>query len=138
MVENSRQVAGSGFCLLRGKRMQSQRQHANTTAERYAREQRLRRAVLLDALRCIAVADAQREKSFERRQALVWVRSRDFSFPFSFENVCDSLGLDPCKVRQQVLTRFAVPVTGSLRIANLVREHRGNGNGHSPARNGSR
>lgn len=33
-------------------------------------------------------------------EAMAWVASRDQSWPFSFENVCAALGLDPASVRQ--------------------------------------
>ena len=94
--------------------------------ERIARERRLRRAVLIDAIRCIRGVYVHRDSV--RREALIWFRAPDASLPFSFLNVCESLGLDPSRVRREVLTRFADLDSGPSarnRITNLVREPRG-------------
>ncbi len=98
--------------------------------ERIARERRLRRAVLIDAIRCIGGVGVRvhRKSGQQRREALIWLRAPDASLPFSFLYVCDSLGLDPSSVRREVLTRYADLDFGSSarnRITNLVREPRG-------------
>ena len=94
--------------------------------ERIARERQLRRAVLIDAIRCIGGVHVNRDSV--QREALIWLRAPDASLPFSFLNVCDSLGLDPSSVRREVLTRFADLDFGSSarnRIANLRSEEDG-------------
>ena len=73
--------------------------------ERIARERQLRRAVLIDAIRCIGGVHVNRDSV--QREALIWLRAPDASLPFSFLNVCESLGLDAPSVRRRILMRFA-------------------------------
>jgi hypothetical protein len=74
---------------------------------RFARERALRAAVLLDAVRCLELEPGTRgDRAGLARQAWRWVRSRDVRAPFSFHNVCESLGLDPSRLRRRLLTRW--------------------------------
>ncbi len=72
------------------------------TAERISRQLALRSAVLTDAIRCLI--EPSRNRSLEREASLRWIRSRDERAPFSFTNVCDSLGFNPPRVRQVLLS----------------------------------
>lgn len=51
-------------------------------------------AVLEDAIRCLLGADAK-----IAMEAELWIRSRERTSPFSFEVVCEALGLDSSAVR---------------------------------------
>jgi cation transport regulator ChaB len=65
-------------------------------------ERRLRTAILEDALRYYrdyADATDRRSRAFYA-DAADWIASRDRSEPFSFENVCDALGLDASAIRR--------------------------------------
>jgi hypothetical protein len=54
--------------------------------------------VLIDAVRCLLGLAGDRE----RRMAVRWVVSRGEA-PFSFSNVCETLGLPPRRTRQLML-----------------------------------
>jgi hypothetical protein len=85
------------------------------TAERLIRQRALRAAILIDAVRCVMGAPGTHEPG-TRRAAVRWVMSRDAGAPFSFHNVCDSLGFDPNRIREVLM----MPFVGSdrpLRIA---------------------
>jgi hypothetical protein len=107
--------------------------------ERIARERRLRRAVLIEAIRCLEGAEDARNRLRLRRQAINWLRGHESSCAFSFLNVCESLGLDPDSVRRAILLRFVgtcLRLTGN-QLADIVREHRRGGRVSMP-RNGAR
>jgi hypothetical protein len=72
------------------------------TAETLARERALRAAVLIDAIRCLLGVSGVRERR-SRQAAMRWVLSRDTRSPFSFSNVCESLGFEPARVRRLLL-----------------------------------
>ena len=67
-----------------------------------SRERALRAAILIDAVRCLVGVPGGRDRR-ARRAAARWVLSRDTRFPFSFYNVCESLGFDPGRVRRLLL-----------------------------------
>ena len=77
---------------------------SHTSAARLLPEVALMAAVLEDALRCIQKnLNARRGRA--RRDfldACRWVFQPDRSWPFAFENVCDTLGLSPGAVRRVV------------------------------------
>ena len=60
-------------------------------------EQRLVAAVLDEAIRTFCACAGRRGMRHQRlfREAAEWFASRDESWPFAFENVCDALGLEP-------------------------------------------
>jgi hypothetical protein len=98
--------------------------------ERLDRQLALRAAVLLDAIRCLADPPNNREQAFARLAAWRWVRSRDAQAPFSFENVCESLGFDPRRVRQVVLRDWngeptSAPAIRRASVARVVRRRLG-------------
>jgi hypothetical protein len=84
------------------------------------------RAVLRDAIRCLAgqVGDGQRRLRLAR-QARGWVASHEEESPFSFENVCQGLGLDAARLRPQLLRMpISVAPDGRTRIAlRASRDH---------------
>ena len=72
------------------------------TNERLVRERSLRAAVLIDAVRCILGGSGTHDPK-DRQAAIRWVMSYDTRAPFSFHNVCESLGFNPSRVRRSVL-----------------------------------
>jgi hypothetical protein len=65
-------------------------------------EHRLMRAVLEKALGDLALEGATEPPplvGYRRPPVLDWFVSRDRSWPFSFENICDAIDLDPGRVR---------------------------------------
>ena len=69
-------------------------------------ERALMRAVLEDAIRCLSGAGGpMRMRPSLAAEARRWVTDRDRQWPYSFENICDSLGLDADHVRTRLLHR---------------------------------
>ena len=68
-------------------------------------ERALMLAVLEDAVACYAgKLKAPRENPrILRRQAAFWLSCEDWDSPFSFNNVCDALALDPTALRERIL-----------------------------------
>jgi hypothetical protein len=70
-------------------------------------EKRLMLAVLEDAIECFqryaGARDGKRERLF--LEAEKWILTRDSNRPFSFENICDVLGLDPNYIRRGLLRK---------------------------------
>lgn len=69
-----------------------------------AGERALMRAVLEDALRCVTgdVGPA-RDRAERAAEARTWVGASDHTRPFSFENICDALGLCAERLRTRIL-----------------------------------
>ena len=71
-------------------------------------EQRLMCAVLEEAIielvttRVAARSPLRDHRS--RQELLTWFTSTDRSWPFSFENICDAIDLDPAQVRSGLRT----------------------------------
>jgi hypothetical protein len=101
------------------------------TSEALARQRALRAAVLIDAIRCLVGAAGVRERR-ARQSALRWILSRDAMAPFSFHNVCETLGLDPSRLRRSLLEP-ALGADGVSRLA-LGGEHPGRLSGRLPMR----
>jgi len=68
-------------------------------------ERALMLAVLEDAVACYAgKLKAPRENPIVlRRQAAFWLSCEDWDNPFSFNNVCEALALDPTALRERIL-----------------------------------
>lgn len=67
-------------------------------------ERALMRAVLQDAIRCLSgQVGGGHQRLALAQQARDWIASRDEEWPFSFENVCQGLGLDAHRLRPQLL-----------------------------------
>jgi hypothetical protein len=68
-------------------------------------EKMLMLAVLEDAIKCfqnkVLARSRRREKLFEESEAWIFARDRDWFF--SFENICEVLGINPAYVRQGLL-----------------------------------
>ena len=92
-------------------------------ADWVSRELNLRTAVLVDAVRCLTEPRGKRDRN-AYLGALRWVRSHDTTAPFSFENLCDSLGFDPSRLRCALL-KFTTGEEETLRPA--VRHQRASG-----------
>ena len=69
-------------------------------------ERALMLAVLEDAVACYAgKLKAPRENPrILRRQAAFWLSCEDWDSPFSFNNVCEALALDPTALRERILS----------------------------------
>src|SRR5713101_645407 len=78
-------------------------------------EQRLMRAVLADAVSCIECYSSGRgPQSWPAcREVLSWVLSRDRIWPFSFENICLALDLDPIRLRSALCSAVLSPLTAA-------------------------
>ena len=75
-----------------------------TQAGPAAGERALMRAVLEDAVHCLAgEVGPARERRQLAADARRWVTEVDPHWPFSFENVCDALGFDAERLRGRVL-----------------------------------
>jgi hypothetical protein len=70
-------------------------------------ERALMLAVLEDAVACYAgKLKAPRENpKILRRQAAFWLSCEDWDSPFSFNNVCEALALDPTAIRERILSQ---------------------------------
>lgn len=68
-------------------------------------EQTLMVAILEDAIACYRheVKPKRENPDVLARQAEFWIRSQDWDSPFSFNNVCESLGLESAATRTRVL-----------------------------------
>ena len=84
-------------------------QHLRQPGERVAEPQKrlmlaVMRAVVDDCLGSSYREDGQALPSGRSyAEAVAYVTSTDRKWPFSFENVCDVIGLDPNSVRQRLL-----------------------------------
>lgn len=83
-------------------------------------EQRLLFAVLEDALTIYRRrADCWRSRA-ERAEVVDWMMSDDLTWPFSFVNCCEGLGLDPGAVRSRTVNGHVdIPTYGGLRRVDL-------------------
>ena len=69
-------------------------------------ERRLMHAVLEDALRTLLGARYGRTSATRARQELAWFTSADARDPFTFERVCEVLGIDAAWLRGRVLEAY--------------------------------
>jgi hypothetical protein len=61
-------------------------------------------AILTDAMMCLAgKTGSGAERNILAGKARAWIARRDRRWPFSFENVCIQLDLDPATVRARLL-----------------------------------
>ena len=95
-------------------------------------ERKLMQAVLSEAIVCLTGrAGPARERYQLAAEALRWVRSRDMIWPFSFESICDVLGVDADSLRRRLLPHAVASPTGDshtgtrathpLRVVTLLR-----------------
>ena len=71
----------------------------------FSPEKALMLAILEDAIRCFQeyFRTTRARPRMLSRQAERWIRTRDWNWPFSFNNVCDALGIDPDCMRDALL-----------------------------------
>lgn len=69
-------------------------------------------------------------KQSDARAARVWLESRDRTLPFTFEYVCEVLGLESDYIRRGLLCLRASPSQAAKRFA--VRHHGSAANGSPP------
>jgi len=96
-------------------------------------ELRLMAAVLEDAIRtfcrCAGSREVRRQRLF--RETANWFESSEVSWPFSFENICDALALEPGWIRG-LLRRWRTAETPSAhRPAKIPRFRRIAGSRHT-------
>jgi hypothetical protein len=74
------------------------------------------RAVLEDAIRCLVGEVGPRHQRAElAAEARAWIESDDTRWPFSFENVCDGLGLEAASLRGRLLRDAPAPAVPEAR-----------------------
>jgi hypothetical protein len=91
----------------------------DTTAHSTARPERregcgLALTVLVDAIRCLTGrVGPDRGDTISRARA--WIISRDASWPFAFESICERLGIDPGALRIRLLNAPTASAPSSRR-----------------------
>jgi hypothetical protein len=78
-------------------------------------------AVLEDAIRCIAERPINKREhvAVQARHAIRWVRSEDWSYVFSFNNVCTALDIDPDRMRRRLLEQPLDLAPGPMRLRRV-------------------
>src|SRR6266550_8472992 len=79
---------------------QSQFLSERASPSRFSGEYRLALAILHDAIQIYCMEGSGRRNLQLRREAARWLHSSDHSWCFSFERICETLGLDPDWVRR--------------------------------------
>jgi hypothetical protein len=69
-------------------------------------EKALMLAVLEDGIRCFQehLRNPRSNPRLLSREAEDWIRAVDYDWPFSFNNVCETLGIDPSALRAALLS----------------------------------
>ena len=69
-------------------------------------EKALMLAVLEDGIRCFQehLTNPRSNPRLLSKQAEDWIRAIDYEWPFSFNNVCETLGIDPEALREKLFT----------------------------------
>lgn len=69
-------------------------------------EKALMLAVLEDGIRCFQehLTNPRSNPRLLSKQSEDWIRAIDYEWPFSFNNVCETLGIDPDALREKLLT----------------------------------
>ena len=82
-----------------------------------AGERALMRALLEDAIRCLG-GDAWpgRQRAQLAEDARGWITAADMCWPFSFDNVCEGLGLEPSRLRGRLLRDAPAPAATGASI----------------------
>ena len=70
-------------------------------------EKALMMAVLEDGIRCFQehLRTPRSNPRLLSQQAEAWIRAVDYEWPFSFNNVCETLGIDPSALRLQTANK---------------------------------
>jgi hypothetical protein len=79
---------------------------AEQNAIQWTPELALMMAVLEDAIACYrrTLKRPRQNPAILARQAEFWIRLDDWESPFSFNNICDALGLEPVATRARILS----------------------------------
>jgi hypothetical protein len=79
-------------------------------------EKALMLAVLEDGIRCFQehLTNPRSNPRLLSKQAEDWIRAVDYEWPFSFNNVCETLGIDPEALREKLLTWKANRLEGAV------------------------
>ena len=73
-------------------------------------ERALMRAVLEDAIRClVGEVGPPHQRGALAAEAREWIETADPRWPFSFENLCDGLGLEAANLRRRLLRDAPAP-----------------------------
>src|SRR5437762_3233684 len=96
-------------------------------------ERALMRAVLEDAIRClVGEVGPPHQRGALAAEAREWIETADPRWPFSFENLCDGLGLDAANLRRRLLRDAPAPApraSGGPRARGVTREGGAGGRG---------
>jgi hypothetical protein len=78
-------------------------------------------AILEDAIRCLALRPINKREhvAVQARHAASWVRSDDWSYVFSFNNVCTALDIDPGRMRRRLLDEPLELSPGPMRLRRV-------------------
>ncbi len=100
-----------------------------------AGERALMRAVLEDAIRCvIGEVGPRHQRGALAAEARQWIETADPRWPFSFENVCDGLGLNAANLRRRLLRDAPAPVLPDAPAPTLADARQPGGRGVRPRR----
>lgn len=79
--------------------------------EEVSGERALMLAVLEDGIRCYQehLHSSRVRARLQARQAERWIRSDDWEWPFSFNNICESLSIQPQTLRDKLLQPLERP-----------------------------
>ena len=88
------------------------------------------RAVLADAIRClVGEAGSRHQRRALAAEAREWIALADPGWPFSFENVCDGLGLDAASLRRRLLRDAPAPRLPAAPVPKLPAARQPGGRG---------
>ena len=100
-----------------------------------AGERALMRAVLEDAMRClIGEVGPRHQRGALAAEARQWIETADPRWPFSFENVCDGLGLNAANLRRRLLRDAPAPALPDASVPTLADARQPGGRGVRPRR----
>ena len=100
-----------------------------------AGERALMRAVLEDAIRCLTgEAGLVHQRTRLAAEARSWIEASDPRWPYSFENLCDGLGLDAANLRRRLLRDAPAPALPDAPASMLPDARQPGGRGVRPRR----
>ena len=96
-----------------------------TEAGPAAGERALMRAVLEDAIRCLAgEIGPARERPQLALDARAWIEAADLRWPYSFANICDHLGFEPEQLRTRLLEHAPEVPAAGMTLTTATRPRR--------------
>ena len=100
-----------------------------------AGERALMRAVLEDAVRClIGEVGPRQQRAALAAEAREWIETADSRWPFSFENVCEGLGIETANLRRRLLRDAPAPALPDAPAPSSSDERQPGGRGVRPRR----